>query len=97
MNELIERLAREAGCGHSVIDCNPPVYYYHFQEFDLERFAALVAAECARLCDDEQCVRTEAGRTHPEESPSRDRCYAGARAAINCALAIRAAFPMPKG
>ena len=54
--------------------------------------AAAVAAErerCARVCDDEARIRTEAGDTWPEESPERSRCYAAARAAINCAKGVR--------
>lgn len=51
-----------------------------------------VAAErerCASVCDDEARIRTEAGNTHPEDSDSRGRCFAGARAAANCARGIR--------
>lgn len=43
----------------------------------------------ARVCDDEARIRTEAGQFHPEESESRGRCYAAARAAINCAKGVR--------
>lgn len=43
----------------------------------------------ARVCDDEARIRVEAGATHPEDSPARDRCYAAARAAINCAKGVR--------
>jgi hypothetical protein len=53
---------------------------------------AAVAAErerCARVCDDEARIRTEAGNTHPEDSDSRGRCFAAARAAINCAKGVR--------
>ena len=61
---------------------------------DLERFAELVRADereaCAKECDEEASMRTYAGNTHPEESCSRSRCFAGARAAQNCAAAIRA-------
>ena len=53
---------------------------------------AVQAAErerAARVCDDEARIRTEAGNTHPEESESRGRCFAGSRAAINCAKGVR--------
>lgn len=43
----------------------------------------------AQVCEDEARIRREAGDTHPEESPERGRCYAGARAAINCAKGVR--------
>lgn len=43
----------------------------------------------ARVCDDEARIRTEAGNTHPEDSDSRGRCFAAARAAINCAKGVR--------
>lgn len=42
-----------------------------------------------RVCDDEARARTEAGNCHPEDSESRGRCFAGARAAINCAKGVR--------
>lgn len=61
--------------------------YYTQAELD-----AAVAAErerCARVCDDEARLRTEAGAKHPENSDSRDRCFAAARAAINCAKGVR--------
>ena len=51
-----------------------------------------VAAErerCARVCDDEARMRTEAGNKHPEDSDSRGRCFAAARAAMNCARGVR--------
>ena len=54
--------------------------------------ARAVAAErerCARVCDDEARIREEAGNTWPEESPERSRCFAGARAAMNCAKGVR--------
>ncbi len=57
-----------------------------------EKLADEASAErnrCAAICDDEARIRTEAGRKHPEGSASRDRCFAGARAAINCANGIR--------
>ena len=61
---------------------------------ELARFAQLVAAverdACAEICYDEVRIRTKAGESHPEDSASRDRCFAAARAAINCAAEIRA-------
>lgn len=51
---------------------------------ELEREAA------ARIADDEARIREQAGRTHPEESEARDRCFAAARAAANVAKGIRA-------
>jgi len=52
----------------------------------------------ARVCDDEARIRAEAGTKHPEDSPARDRCYAAARAARNCAAGIRGGEnpPAPK-
>lgn len=43
----------------------------------------------AKPCDDEARIRTEAGNTHPEDSESRSRCFAAARAAMNCAKGVR--------
>lgn len=54
--------------------------------------AAAVAAEserCARVCDDEARIRTEAGEKHPVDSEARGRCFAAARGAANCARGIR--------
>lgn len=42
----------------------------------------------ATVCWDEHRLRTEAGAAHEAESPSKDRCMAGARAARNCALGV---------
>ena len=53
---------------------------------------AAITAErqrAALVCDDEARIRTEAGNTHPEDSDSRGRCFAAARAAINCAKGVR--------
>ena len=44
---------------------------------------------CAAIADDEAAIREKAGLTHPEDSPARDRCFAGARAAANVARGIR--------
>lgn len=57
-----------------------------------DAWQAAVAAErerAARVCDDEARMRTEAGQKHPEESESRGRCFAAARAAMNCAKGVR--------
>ena len=57
-----------------------------------DTWQAATAAErerAARVCDDEARIRTEAGNTHPEDSDSRGRCFAAARAAINCAKGVR--------
>lgn len=48
---------------------------------------------CAKMCEDEERIRTQAGQRHPEDSESRDRCFAAARAANNCAIAIRNEMP----
>lgn len=59
----------------------------------LEAFASRIEAaereRAARECDTEARIRTEAGLQHPEDSESRSRCFAAARAAQNCARAIR--------
>jgi hypothetical protein len=60
--------------------------------YDQAALNAAVAAErerAARVCDDEARMRTEAGQKHPEESESRGRCFAAARAAMNCAKGVR--------
>lgn len=44
---------------------------------------------CAAIADDEAAIRKKAGLTHPKDSPARDRCFAGARAAANVARGIR--------
>jgi hypothetical protein len=43
----------------------------------------------ALVCDDEARIRAEAGNAHPEDSDSRSRCFAAARAAANCAKGVR--------
>lgn len=66
--------------------------------FTREEVLKLIEAEregCALLCDDEGQIRSEAGKKHPEDSRERGRCFAGARAAVNCALAIRSERPKP--
>ena len=59
----------------------------------LEAYADAKVAEererAAMVCDDEARVRTEAGNQHPEDSESRSRCFAAARAAMNCAKGVR--------
>lgn len=64
--------------------------------FSREEVVRLLLAErsrCAQLCEDEERIRTTAGQRHPEGSEARDRCFAAARAAINCACAIRTELP----
>ena len=77
----IEKLAREHGTGG-----------WQTLE-DMVKFGRIVQAaereRAARVCDDEARLRTEAGNKHPEESESRGRCFAAARAATNCAKGIR--------
>jgi len=53
--------------------------------------AAVLAerARCAAVADDESELREKAGKTHPEESDARGRCFAAARAAANVAKGIR--------
>lgn len=58
---------------------------------DLRRFAALVAEECAKECDEEERIRTVAGNTYRTASLAAV-AYAAARAVGNCAAAIRAKF-----
>ena len=56
----------------------------------LAAFANLVLEAAAVECEEEACIRESAGKTHPEKSASRGRCFAAARAAINCVRSIRA-------
>ena len=44
---------------------------------------------CAAIADDEAAIREKAGKSHPEDSPARGRCFAGARASVNVAMGIR--------
>ena len=60
----------------------------HAQEIVSEAVAA-ERERAALVCDDEARIRTDAGNAWPEESPERSRCYAAARAAINCAKGVR--------
>jgi hypothetical protein len=76
-----------------------PLPFAVFDEFGrsaddrVQDYAAACVAEererAALVCDDEARIRTEAGNTHPEDSNLRGRCFAGARAAINCAKGVR--------
>lgn len=95
VNELVERLAREAG----FVQGNKPEQLLWSHRFggwleirELHRFAAVVAEECAREADEEEQIRSKAGKEHPEESESRSRCFAGACAAANVGRCIRAKF-----
>lgn len=56
---------------------------------DVMSRAASERERAAAICDDEARLRIEAAMTHPEGSAARDRCYAGARAATNCARGVR--------
>lgn len=76
--ELIERLAREAGFAMEVIDGSPePVVDYFYVGDMLRRFAALVAQECAKVCD---------------FAPAFGSSAIYDNAAHDCAKAIRAKF-----
>ena len=62
------------------------------EELREELIAAAVAAErarCARVCDDEQRMRVEAGAKHGAGTHEFDRCMAAARGAANCACGVR--------
>lgn len=75
-----------------VIDLGPVLK----QTFTREEVWSLVLREragCAAVCEDEERIRTQAGMTNSEESEARDRCFAAARAAENCALGIRSERP----
>jgi hypothetical protein len=65
----------------------PPKMY--FTRTEVWEMILKERAFCARVCEDEERIRSAAGQKHPEESQERSRCFAGARAAINCALGIR--------
>lgn len=59
---------------------------------------AAVLAErerCARVCDDEARIRTEAASRRGAGTQSFDRCMAGARAATNCARGVRSGEVVP--
>lgn len=49
-----------------------------------------VQEACAAVCDKEYLVRKSAGNMHEENSEAQQRCVMAARAADNCAAAIRA-------
>ncbi len=60
--------------------------------YSQDELDAAVAAErerCAKLCEDEARIRTEAGNTQAEDSESRGPCSGKAPAAMNCAKGIR--------
>lgn len=61
----------------------------HLSAVPMGEAVATERKRAALVCDDEARIRREAGETHPEESPSRGRCFAAARAAINCAKGVR--------
>lgn len=81
---LIERLAREANLGPWESYCESPVSTSVYWA-DLERFAALVANECARVAESRQSTDTDWDHNYWDQ------------ACLSAAAAIRAAFPMPKG
>lgn len=80
-NELIERLAREAGIA------GPGDIFLPAGLRALNRFAALVAEQCAIKCDQ----RRDAYRYETDPWAAEHVSEAG-----YCGDAIRAAFPMPK-
>ena len=85
----IIRMATAAG---AVFDGSNFSLKADFDEDELCDFARLIAEDCAKRCDEETRIRTDAGNTHPEDSDSRARCFAAARAARICALEIREAY-----
>ena len=90
MNELIERLAREAGitmnpAGPSDDGIDTWFGVQYLPSGALVRFAALVAAECAFLAEVQKYNHAQKLSDPPQSS-----------AAVEAAWAIRAAFPMPK-
>lgn len=84
MNPLIERLAREVG-----FDVSDGLIMPDDVDItaEVERFAALVASECARLCQQ----RADGYRHETDPWAAEHVSEAGL-----CRDAIRAAFPMPK-
>lgn len=90
-DEEIMLAAQAAGAEKSWLDT------FHFGRTKLLAFGRAIAEKaaaeerdrCAAVCDDEARIREEAARKHPEDSDSRDRCNAAARAAINCAKGVR--------
>lgn len=57
--QLIERLAREAGAWDEPIEANSSPLIMGIEE--MERFATLIAEECAKTCEDEGDFRGKAG------------------------------------
>jgi len=91
-NKLIDEWA-DAACVRFVNRSSGEYTTNTVSRYDLQQLIdAAVARErerAALVCDDEARIRTEAGNTHPEDSESRGRCFAAARAAINCAKGVR--------
>jgi hypothetical protein len=81
---MVERMAREAGAVCVVPECDG-IYgaEYVASRSDIERFAQLVAAECARICD----ATTEYGAT---DQGGETRAYASS-------AAIRERFGIKEG
>ena len=52
MNERIKELAEQAGLRFTQLMSNPMVPVIDGKETDLEKFAQLIVAECAKVCDD---------------------------------------------
>lgn len=75
-------------CGSDTVMANGIVTGRMLEDF-AQRIEAAERERAALVCDDEARIRTEAGNTHPEDSESRGRCFAAARAAINCAKGVR--------
>jgi len=56
MNELIERLAEQATIKEEYYPAGCNGYPEYRYDFDKEKFARLIAAECASICYDEDFV-----------------------------------------
>lgn len=77
----LERIAIEAGGRLEAFMSNPPKpLAWHFKPEELRRFTALVAEECAKVCDVNG------------NGPASDFCSGCRRGSIDCAAAIRAKF-----
>jgi hypothetical protein len=88
--ELLERLAREAGMTEPDLDTREWDHeLWKASTDDLHRFAALVASECVKVCD-------EAARRSREVVPVVPQASFGETAALVCARQIRAMFQEPK-
>ena len=89
----------KAGCGDGIkwtgwaLPHGTPLYaaplLTHKADAEPSNMVQAERDRCAAIADDEAAIREKAGLTHPEDSPARDRCFAGARAAANVARGIR--------